>query len=167
MLLKQEVTATIEAHMTAKDIKWNVRQCRDKFKNVLKKYRSKKRSQRVHTGNGEAPGEEHDLEMSRIVASSDPAINPPILSDDSIEHPAFGVSAEFLKRKKQKTDNSDLTKTLQKYVAAKFDKLSVDSQEAMILKKKLKLKAIQFVEGKSEEEFKRLGKLSENVLESS
>ena len=84
VLKRDDVDERIQSFIVEKQVPWSVKQCRDKFKNLLKNYRKQMRLRRLHTGNGEAPAVDWERGTNQLVAASDPAINRPIMLDGQL-----------------------------------------------------------------------------------
>ena len=106
------------------DGKWTVKQAKDKFKYLLKEYRRQMRLRNNHTGGGEEPEVLWATEMSLMVSSSDPAINPSRMIDGSqvVDSPEL-ISDNSLKRRRQATAKQTLQTTMNGYMDMKVKRM--------------------------------------------
>ena len=81
VLMRADVGEKLQEALKANGVKWTVKQCKDKFKNALKDYRKQMKLRKIHTGGREAPVVPFEVEMARIVSSTDPAIQPLLMLD--------------------------------------------------------------------------------------
>ena len=174
VLKTPEVEDRLNAVMRLNGFPWTAKQCQDKFKNILKIYRAAKRSQRFHTGNGEKPLILYENEMKLIVNENDPAINPPVILDGDTEIIAE-KTREVQKMTKRTSLSSELSSSNGKdqlnaamlgYFKVQTAKLgnSNTEDELKMRKQELKLKAMQFLDGKSEKDVKKLNEMASFFL---
>ena len=123
VLMRADVGEKLQEALKANGVKWTVKQCRDKFKNVLKDYRKQMRLCKIHTGGGEAPVVPFEVEMARIVSSTEPAIQPPLMLDGKMTFQSTDLissnSSDSLKRPRQTTGKQDMQSEMMLYFKAK------------------------------------------------